>query len=286
MKILITGGDGFLARNLNTGLNSIGYSVDCLNRNNLDLLDRWKLTSFIESNEYQFIIHCAVRGGHRGKADTFENTYLPNLEMFENILHVTQSKIPMIIIGSGAEFDRRNDIRHAKEEDIFTKWPIDPYGLSKNIIARRSLQETDNIWIVRLFGCFHYNESVGRFFRNTLDSIRNNTPVEIHQNIVMDFFSLIDFFKLIDYTIQNQPMERNINAVYEEKLDLVSLAKRMYKYLDVKTTNIRVHASGKSEYTGDSNILYSLPVANSFLGYDKSIEYVCSEWDKQKNTLS
>lgn len=55
MNILITGGNGFIARNLFEQLNS-EYTVLSLNSKELDLLDSFKVFDYIKSNQFREIL--------------------------------------------------------------------------------------------------------------------------------------------------------------------------------------------------------------------------------------
>ena len=171
MKILITGGRGYIARNLKSLFESEqNYTVYAPSRTELNLLDIDKLHQYLKKYKFDAIIHAATKGGNRIDTDTYENTYIPNILMFENLCELIHH-IPVIIFSSGAEFDRRYEIYESQEEDIFKKWPIDPYGLSKNIISRRSLIDYNNIWILRVFGCFNWDEKSHRFIKSSIESL-------------------------------------------------------------------------------------------------------------------
>jgi len=106
MKILITGGNGYLARNLNRLLTSKGHVIYSPSRMELDMLKLDDVKKTFHTFKPDATIHCAIKGGMRGEKDTFENVYVPNIEMFENLMKAGSNQDPIIFFGSGAEFDR------------------------------------------------------------------------------------------------------------------------------------------------------------------------------------
>lgn len=59
----------------------------------------------------------------------------------------------MIYFGSGAEYDRSNNIPNMSEDYFDTSVPKDAYGLSKYIMAKACLNQK-NIYELCLFGVY------------------------------------------------------------------------------------------------------------------------------------
>ena len=86
MKILITGGNGFIARNLFEQLNN-EYTVISRNSKELNLSDSSKVFDYIKSNHFDVIIHTATYDAapkHSTKDPSKVLEY--NLKMFFNIV--------------------------------------------------------------------------------------------------------------------------------------------------------------------------------------------------------
>jgi nucleoside-diphosphate-sugar epimerase len=279
MKILLTGGHGYVARNLVPLFEMKGYDVFSPSHKELDLLNRDILERYIRENQFDAVIHTATKGGRRTGKDKFEDVYVPNILMFENLAGcLLWNKTPLIVFGSGAEFNRRERIQEIYESNIHTYWPIDPYGLSKNVITRRSLYSFTNIWILRLFGCFNHDEDDNRFIKHSILNIKNGLPIEIHQNLKMDYFYLNDVFTVIDYILNDENIPKHINLVYKEKYDLMTIAKMIQKYCKSKNEFIKlIDMNEGKDYTGNGNILSKLPIYEKLIGLEEGIKRTCKK---------
>jgi len=110
MKILLTGGNGFLARSLLPRLQTC-YDVTSVGRKELDLTKSETVKGFFKNKEFDVVIHTAIEGGNRIEDDTSDNFY-NNLLMFENLM-MYKDKFKLIInFGSGAEFDRSRNLHN------------------------------------------------------------------------------------------------------------------------------------------------------------------------------
>jgi nucleoside-diphosphate-sugar epimerase len=227
MKILITGGNGYIAKSISLYLKD-KYELISLNRDNSNLLDKDSIIKQLSDIKPDIIIHTAIEGGHRNIQYDASIVY-KNLLMFENLL-LYKDKVKFIFnIGSGAEFDMSQHIFNAKEEDIFSCIPKDYYGFSKNLISKRIQQINNNIINFRIFGIFDENENDTRFIKNNITRFKNGLPPEIHGNKYMDFFYIKDFISILEYYIINgNHLPKDINLCYEKKYKLTDIIKIIY----------------------------------------------------------
>lgn len=274
--VLITGGNGFMGRNLANLFTDNNYNVFSPSKDVLDLLKPIQVKSYIEHVEPDIIIHAAIKGGTVVDKDTLQDT-ADNIQMYENLLSFVPEYTPIIIIGSGAEYDRRQDIDCVKENEIEERFPIDPYGLSKNIIARKAYQDT-NSHIFRLFGCFNYDEEPFRFIKQCMINIKNETPIKIHQNRMMDFFYMDDVFTILDHYLINDINEYgfkiHMNLVYEDKYSLIDIACMICNVAKTPNHPIIIENEGNGlSYTGDGSFLSTICKKNNIklIGLEEGI---------------
>ncbi len=68
MKILITGGNGYIASSIYK-LICAKYDVMSISRNDFDLTAFNDMNEFFQDKYFDVVIHCAVQGGNRMKVD-------------------------------------------------------------------------------------------------------------------------------------------------------------------------------------------------------------------------
>ena len=143
IKILITGGNGYIAKSLHNSLKD-KYDVISITRQDFDLTDPFETLKYFSNKYFDIVIHCAVSGGSRLKQETWKDMD-DNLKMYYNLLSCKNKFTKLIHFGSGAE----------------TNTSELPYGLSKRVIAK-SMLEQDNFYNIKIFAVFDENDY--RFF--------------------------------------------------------------------------------------------------------------------------
>jgi nucleoside-diphosphate-sugar epimerase len=265
-KILITGGNGNIAKIIKNKLSS-SYYIASPTKSELNVLNIIEIHNYLLNNNFDILIHTAIDGGRRTKEETSDVLY-KNLIMFENILMFT-NKFKMIInLDSGAIYDRNTDIFNRKEEELFTI-PLDYYGLSKYLIYKRSLSY-DNIFNFRIFNIFHEDEENDRFIKSCFIAKKNNTSINIFKDKYFDFVYKDDFLSILEYYLQNidiiYKLEKTINICYNKKYKLSDIAKLILN----SENNINIlEKDSKNNYSGDSNKLDILNIKLN--GLEKSL---------------
>ena len=93
MRILVTGANGFVGRNLAAALTE--HEVTKLTRQIVDLTNRKAVDEYFKDKSFDVVLHCAMVGGRRYLSDGSEVLY-KNLAMFYNLL-AHQDKFGKII---------------------------------------------------------------------------------------------------------------------------------------------------------------------------------------------
>jgi len=269
MNILINGGEGFIASNLNIYLTNIGHTVFAPSHTQLDVMVADNIKQFFDEHEIDVVIHTIAKGGRRIRKDVMSDCY-DTLLMFENMRTYSKCKL-FINFGSGMEFDGRFNITEVKEDDIFIRVPIDPYGLAKNIISRR-MSGIPRCVNLRIFNCFGYNEAWHRLIRVAITSAIENKPITVVDRKV-DFFYIQDLCKVVEYAIKNHISCGDINCVYPKKYKVVDVVKMVQEV--VGCNNEIIISDKQPDYTGDGNKLLELSLyagLGKLIGLQKGIE--------------
>lgn len=269
MKILITGGNGNIAKMIKNNL-STDYDIVNPSRNELNILNMNEIECFLNKEHYDVLIHTAISGGRRTKEDNGDVTH-NNLLMFENLLYFSDHFKMILNFDSGAIYDRSTDIFNRKEEDLFTI-PLDYYGFSKYVIYKRSLQY-DNLYNFRIFNIFHANEEDSRFIKSCFLSKINNTPITIFEDKYFDFVYEDDFICILKYYVDNyqnpEKLKKTINICYEEKFKLSDIAKMIMQTNDETKIQI-LNDKLEHNYSGNGSKLQQMNI--SVLGLKESLK--------------
>jgi GDP-L-fucose synthase len=198
MNILITGGNGYIAKSLYNALKD-KYNVTSISRDNFDLTNSEATGIFFKDKYYDVIIHSAVAGAINPKEENW-NIMDNNLMMYYNLFQNKKHYKKLIHFGSGAE-------AHLSQT---------PYGYSKKIITKSILNQ-DNFYNIKIFGVFDENELDTRFIKANIKRYINKEPIKINEVKFMDFFYMEDLVKVIDYYINEENPPKEFDCVYSEK---------------------------------------------------------------------
>ena len=257
IKILITGGNGNIAKIIKNSLSSYNFYIINPPRDELNILDLSNIKNFLINKQFDILIHTAITGGRRLKEDSSEDAY-KNIIMFENILILSENFKMIINLDSAAIYDRTSDILNRCEDELYTV-PKDYYGFSKYVIYKRTLNYS-HIYNFRIFNVFHVNEEINRFIKTCFISKHNNTIITISDDKYFDFVYKDDFIKIINYYITNlntqDKLEKTINICYNEKYKLSDIAKMICKVDNINILN----TNSKNNYCGNNEKLQKLPI--------------------------
>jgi len=254
MRILITGGGGYIAKSIYTALKD-DYSIVNPNRQELDLICKNSIESFFNKHGYfDVVIHTAIKGGSRLSVDDWA-VLDANLSMYYNLCSRERHFNKLINIGSGAEIYSSDT----------------PYGLSKKAIAK-SIESKSNKYVnLRIFGVFDENELDTRFIKANIKRAISGEPLEVYEDKYMDFFYMGDLIEVIKIAVSSENQQKEINCVYKEKYKLSEIA-AIINDICGKQSQIKVFKNTKNDYIGE----YNLPKI-SLLNLVKSISKVISQ---------
>ena len=224
-RILITGGSGFVGRNLKESLAG-KYTIFAPSHKELELLDYEALENYVISNQIDVIIHGAI---HVPMFNGAEKEFFNDMQMFANMEKISHRVEKLLYFGSGAEFDKRYDISMVTEEELGKTIPTSEYGLAKytmNMIARQS----SNIYNLRLFGIFGKYELWNiKFLSGLCCKALFDLLLTVRKDCYFDFFFIEDLPQIIIWFIENTPDWHDYNICQGKQYRLTELAEMVKK---------------------------------------------------------
>lgn len=205
-KLLLTGGTGFIGRNILPVLRE-KYDVAAPTRAELDVYRADSVDAFLAENSVDFLVHCAICTP-ANPLDDGKDVLESVLRSFLNFKKHKFKKI--IYIGSGAEYGKDKDIINATEDDIGKRLPADEYGLAKyalNEIARSS----ENIINMRIFGCYGQMEPERRFIRHAVDCCLKSKPITIRQDCRFSYVFVTDLARAVLRVLERETSYHDYN---------------------------------------------------------------------------
>ena len=258
-RILITGGSGFIGRNLAEQLAST-CQVLAPSSAELDLLNERAVREYLSAHNFDVIVHAATTRSNRRVAappDMLDR----NCRMFFNLvrnLEPNQERFgKMIHFGSGAEYDRGQLPPRVREDYFDTRVPRDPYGFSKYICAKY-IERSDRIVDLRLFGVFGaYEDYTVRFISNACCRALKGLPIVLRQDIVFDYLYVKDLVRLTMWFIEHDARHKAYNVCTGQPVALTTLAQviaRVSAEVSGRTPSWNVLTKGVGpEYSADNS---------------------------------
>jgi len=258
MKILITGGNGYIAKSIYNNLHKF-HQITSITRKDFDLENTEALNNWFKNKSFDIVIHTAIKGGSRLKTED-QSVIDSNLKMFNNLLINKDKFKKLISFGSGAEFIT----------------PETFYGKSKSII-NDIIQKESNFYNIRIFAVFDENELDTRFIKSNLIRYINKEPMVLHVNKLMDFFYMKDFINLIKYYIDNDNLPKQIDCSYKHKRSFIEIT----NYINtLNNYNVPINVE-KDVIIGDYCGVSDLPI--DVIGLEKGIQEVYIKLISLKN---
>lgn len=284
MRILLTGGSGFIGRNVAEQLTP-SYEVFAPSSAELNLLKEQEVREYLRRRRFDVVVHSATTRTNR-RLGTPADLVDHNCRMFFNLARNQESFGKMIHFGSGAEYDRARMTPFVTEDDFDTYVPLDATGFSKYVIAKY-IERSDRIVDLRLFGVFGpYEDYTVRFLSNACCRALKGLPIVIRQDVVFDYLYVKDLSELTRWFIEHDCRHRIYNACTARRTTLTSLA-RMVAEVSERGPQIFVQRSGMGgEYTADNSRLQAEMGQYEFYDIRRAIAELYAWYRLQESDIS
>ncbi len=273
-KILITGGTGFIGRNI---LESLGNRYEFLapTIQELNLRKENAVLEYLEKNRLEIVIQLATVGGFGRESKEGPNAILAeNLQIFFNLIRAQKKGLfkRMIFFGSGADYDKRRELKKVKETDFGKFVPTDEYSLYKYICSEYT-ERNEDIVCLRLFGAYgKYEGYESKFISNSVVKNILKQDIVINQNVVYDHLFIDDLMPVLEYFIEQKPKFKSYNVTPDKSIDLTGISNIINEISDYKSKIIVLKEGLNKEYTGDNNRLKEEIPNLKFTNYKEGIK--------------
>ena len=275
MKVLVTGGSGFIGSNLVSELTQRGHEVwscDLMhsgrpNYTRCDVSEYRQVERIFEEKSFDFVYHAAAEYGRWNGEDYYENLWLTNAVGTKNMLRIQEKKrFRMVFFGSAEVY---GDYDGVMSEDVMEKIPIkqmNDYAIAKwvnelQIMNSAAMFGTETVR-VRLFNVYgpgeHYTPYRGwipKFIYKALHDepytvyLGHKRTLEYVKDICRTFANIIDNFK--PGKVYNFGGDEQYEVKYVSDLILKFLGKSdsqvTYEEAEPFTTKIKTPDSSKAK---------------------------------------
>jgi len=296
MKVLVTGGSGFIGSSLVSELKRRGHDVwvcDLMNSgapnyNRCDVSKYRQVEKLFQDHDFDYVYHAAAEYGRWNGEDYYENLWLTNAVGTKNILRMQEkNKFKMIFFGSAEVY---GDYDGVMSEDVMDKIPIkqmNDYAITKWVNELQIMNSAAMFGVetvrVRLFNVYgpgeHYTPYRGwipKFIYKALNDeqytvyIGHKRTLEYVGDISKAFANIIDNFKAGEVYNLGGDEQYEVKQISDLILKCLGKddSKVTYKEAEPFTTRIKTPNSSKAKR--DLRFKLTMPIEE---GMQKTVEW-------------
>jgi GDP-L-fucose synthase len=283
LRILITGGSGFIGRNLAEQFDR-RHELVAPGRREVDLLDAPAVREYLERGRFDLVIHAATERSNRRLgcgAEMLER----NCRMFFNLARNVHAFGRMFFLSSGAVYDRAQPMHRIAEDAFDAQVPAEPYGFSKYICAK-AVDGMERVIELRLFAVFGPHEDWEvRFLSNACCRAVWDMPIVMRQDVLFDYLDVEDLGRILERLANKALRHRHYNVCSGRPVDLKTLAESVLT-ASGKNLGIEIRAEGFGrEYSGDNARMLAEIADFRFCDLDGSIARMYRWYADRKGTI-
>ncbi len=285
MRILLTGGSGFIGQNILESTLAEKYELLSPCHCDLELTDEVAVRRYIEEHQIESIIHTAAKPGHRNAIDP-TGIFYTNTRIFFNIARNHDLFQKMIVVGSGAIYDMRYYQPKMPETYFGQHVPIDEHGFAKYVMGQY-IESNSKIIDLRVFGIYgKYEDYAIRFISNLLCKALLDLPLTMYQNRKFDYIHVADLMPVLDFFLTHETKFQSYNVTSDVSVALYDLALTI-KRLTGTSQEILVAREGMGiEYSGDNHRLRNEMSELEYTSIDNGIKMLYKWYADHKDEIN
>lgn len=270
--ILLIGGTGFIGRNILPIL-SKKYNILAPSRAELNIIDEVSVDDYFKNHKIDVVLHLAAANPFKNPLDKDETFERDIVSGYDNVAKHAKEVEKIIYLGSGADMDKRRDLKLIKEEDFGTSEPDknNHYAIAKYKITKK-IKESENIYNLRIFGCYGPTDAKTKFIRDAIDCCLENRAITIRQDCLFDYMYVEDLAYIFEWFIENKPKHHDYNICTGNPISLSEIAKIVAQKMNNKRP-IEIAKDGwNKEYTADNSRILAEMGEFNFTSIEEGIE--------------
>lgn len=252
-KVLLTGGSGFIGRNIKEYLSTI-CELHTPGRQELNLLSEEDVRAYLQKNKIDIVIHSANPNPVKNQLDKAETMFEDSIRVFMNLYQAQDCYERMYTLGSGAEYGKSEDISLIGEDEEGRFIPKDSYGLAK-FTMNQLIEHSDKQCNLRIFACYGPTDHESKFITHVIHCCMNNQDITIRQNCYFDYMHVSDLAKILEYFIYNKPKYSAYNVCTGTRYTLEQIAIMVREQMQVDNEIHILNEGWNKEYTGSNERL-------------------------------
>ncbi len=283
MRILLTGGSGFIGRNI---IEQLGERHEILapSHAELELTDADAVATWLMRHPVDAVVHAAVRPGHRNAADPSRQLEI-DLRMFANLTRCGDCWGRMVYLSSGAIYGTSRDLVRAAETDEGCCIPTDEHGFARYVLADLARQD-GRVVELRPFGVFGpYEDYAIRFISNAICKALFDLPVTLRKDRRFSYLYVDDLMPVVAHFLECPSPGGAYNVVPDHTDDLLTLA---HLVVEVSGKDVPVVVKGEGlghEYTGDNTRLKATIPELRFTPTEIAVERLYRWYAERKDSI-
>lgn len=283
-KILLTGGNGFIGRNLQESCLREKYEITAPRSFELNLADTDSVDAFFKLHEFDVVLHAAVKPCHRNAKD-LNNVFYTNIRMFENLERHKDRFGKLINFGSGAIYDVAADNAGVREEDIFKRMGKDEHSFCKYVVHKQ-IEHLDNFIDLNIFGIFgRYEDYAIRFISNAICKTLFDLPITLRQNRRFSYLDVADLPQVLECLIENKPRFNSYNVTPDNFVELKDIA-FLVRRMSGKDLEVKIAADGYGlDYYGNNTRLKTEFSDIKFTPFETSVQNLYNYYAGIKSSI-
>lgn len=282
-QVLLTGGSGFIGRNIRESYLSQKYDIIAPSHAEMDVADTASVDKFFAHHYFDVVLHTAVKPGHRAAIDR-TNLLYTNVRMFENLERNRDKFGKLINFGSGAIYDVAQNNADVTEADIYKNMGTDEHSFTKYIVHKQ-IDHLPNFYDLNIFGIFGKHEDYSiRFISNAICKSLFDMPITLRQNRRFSYLYVDDLMPILEWFIENKPKFKSYNITpdrFVELRDVANYVAKIYGNTDVMVAN---DGYGLDYYGSNTRLRTEMPNVH-FTPIEQAITQLHNWYSQNKNFL-